>query len=226
MITTQPQKQPKMKGLEANDLLSGILSKLYCSILLISLEDKKIEWINESLHTLKLFGKGANQVTTANDYGNLATNDMKEMIAEVQTFFYNSSDTKWNKIVRIQHSADSYLWLHITATVFERSENDIPTKSIFSIVDFTGILKSNKSILSAMQQSQQEKHQDVIQHLTKREKEIIDLLAKGLSTKQIADKLNRSFHTIETHRGNIKNKLGCANVAEITRMAFRIGLTS
>ena len=50
------------------------------------------------------------------------------------------------------------------------------------------------------------------------------LLAKGLSTKEIADRLNRSFHTIETHRGNIKKKLGCKNVAEIAAMGYRVGL--
>lgn len=55
--------------------------------------------------------------------------------------------------------------------------------------------------------------------LSTREKEIIQLLCEEYSTKQIADDLNISFHTVESHRSNIMKKLNVNNVAGIVRWA-------
>lgn len=62
--------------------------------------------------------------------------------------------------------------------------------------------------------------------LTSRELEILQLLAEGNSTKEIAYNLNISIKTVETHRKNISEKLGIHSVAELTKYALREGLTS
>ncbi len=62
--------------------------------------------------------------------------------------------------------------------------------------------------------------------LTDREREVLQLLAEGNSTKQIALKLHISVKTIETHRLQIMNKLDIHSVAELTKYAIRKGLTS
>lgn len=56
--------------------------------------------------------------------------------------------------------------------------------------------------------------------LTKREKEILSLIAQGLTDKEIAEKVFLSPLTIITHRKNILSKLGLKNKVEITRFAF------
>ncbi len=62
--------------------------------------------------------------------------------------------------------------------------------------------------------------------LTDREREVLQLLAEGKSTKQIALKLHISVKTVETHRRQIMNKLDIYTVAELTKYAIRKGLTS
>ena len=62
--------------------------------------------------------------------------------------------------------------------------------------------------------------------LTSREREVLQLLAEGKSTKQIALKLHISVKTVETHRRQIMNKLDIHTVAELTKYAIRKGLTS
>lgn len=62
--------------------------------------------------------------------------------------------------------------------------------------------------------------------LTNREKEVLQLLAEGKSTKQIAKALYVSTKTIETHRRQIMDKLNIHNVAELTKFAIRKGFTS
>lgn len=62
--------------------------------------------------------------------------------------------------------------------------------------------------------------------LTGREREVLQLLAEGKSTKQIAATLNLSVKTVETHRQQIMDKLEIRTVAELTKYAIREGLTS
>jgi DNA-binding NarL/FixJ family response regulator len=62
--------------------------------------------------------------------------------------------------------------------------------------------------------------------LSAREREVLQLLAEGLSTKQIASELQVSVKTVETHRQRIMGKLGLRSIAELTKYAVREGLTS
>ncbi|WP_461048766.1 response regulator [Spirosoma arcticum] len=60
--------------------------------------------------------------------------------------------------------------------------------------------------------------------LSPREVEIIRHIKAGLSSPQIAEKLNLSPYTIDTHRKNIHAKLGISTVAELVRFAVEMGL--
>jgi two-component system, NarL family, response regulator NreC len=62
--------------------------------------------------------------------------------------------------------------------------------------------------------------------LSMREREVLQLLAEGKSTKEIASTLKVSIKTIETHRRQIMGKLQINSVAELTKYAIREGLTS
>ena len=64
------------------------------------------------------------------------------------------------------------------------------------------------------------------QVLSDREREVLQLMTEGNSTKQIALKLHISTKTVETHRRQIMNKLDIHTVAELTKYAIRKGLTS
>jgi two-component system NarL family response regulator len=58
-----------------------------------------------------------------------------------------------------------------------------------------------------------------------REIEVLQLLAEGQTSAEIARRLHVSVRTVETHRRNIMRKLGLHNVAELTKFAIREGLT-
>ena len=60
--------------------------------------------------------------------------------------------------------------------------------------------------------------------LTVREQEVMALLAEGLSTSQVADKLFISPKTAENHRSNIMRKLGLHSTVELIRYAAKLGL--
>ena len=60
--------------------------------------------------------------------------------------------------------------------------------------------------------------------LTEREREVLRLVAEGLSTKEIAAQLDISARTVETHRANLMRKLDLQSVALLTQFAIREGL--
>jgi len=60
--------------------------------------------------------------------------------------------------------------------------------------------------------------------LTQREKEVLALLSKGFTNEKIADTLNISFRTVETHRKNMMHKTGAGNLAGLLRYAYTNGL--
>lgn len=66
----------------------------------------------------------------------------------------------------------------------------------------------------------------VYQRLGSREREVLQLLAEGGTSKEIAQRLSLSPKTVETHRRNISRKLGLHSVAELTKYAVREGLTT
>lgn len=62
--------------------------------------------------------------------------------------------------------------------------------------------------------------------LSSREREVLQLIAEGKNTKEIAFTLDISTKTVETHRRQIMQKLKLSNIAEMTRYAIREGVSS
>jgi len=60
--------------------------------------------------------------------------------------------------------------------------------------------------------------------LTKRERQILRLVASGLANKNIAAKLKISVRTVETHRSHLTDKLGIKNTAGLVKLAYSKGL--
>jgi len=61
--------------------------------------------------------------------------------------------------------------------------------------------------------------------LSKREREVLQLLTEGKTTKQIAKRLHISSKTVEAHRLNMMNKLKMDSIAQLTKYAIQEGLT-
>ncbi len=68
--------------------------------------------------------------------------------------------------------------------------------------------------------------EDGINALTPREREVLQLIAEGFTTKEIASSMGISDKTIEGHRQNLMDKLNLRSIAQLTKFAIREGLTS
>jgi DNA-binding NarL/FixJ family response regulator len=68
--------------------------------------------------------------------------------------------------------------------------------------------------------------QDPVRKLTRRQREVLQLLAEGNSAKQVGDILNISARTVEFHKYNIMEELGIHNSAELVQYAIKLGIVS
>ncbi|ACB74117.1 response regulator [Opitutus terrae] len=84
----------------------------------------------------------------------------------------------------------------------------------------------SKSVLARFRQQEQDPRAEPTKALTPRMREIVQLIAEGRSTKEIAFLLNLSVKTIETHRMHLMARLGLHDVAGVVRYALRTGLIS
>ncbi len=84
----------------------------------------------------------------------------------------------------------------------------------------------NEQVIAGFVQQNNSTAPSAFDILSGREREVLQLIAEGKSTKQIADLLNLSAKTVETHRMHIMDKLDIHTLPELTRYALREGLTS
>ncbi len=77
-----------------------------------------------------------------------------------------------------------------------------------------------------LRQVQQRGVEDPYDLLTSRERELLQLITEGKSAKEIASLLNLSIHTVDTHRGNLMQKLNVHSIPELILYAVRKGIIS
>jgi len=83
-----------------------------------------------------------------------------------------------------------------------------------------------RRLLSATHPASDPVGKEMIELLTQRESEVLELLAQGLANKQIAARLNISEHTVKFHVSSIYTKLGVASRTEAVRSGVQQGLIS
>jgi DNA-binding NarL/FixJ family response regulator len=115
----------------------------------------------------------------------------------------------------LKAGADGYLLKNIERAELEKAIHTIFAGGKYFSPAITAVLADTVANPSASAEASE---------ITPREKEVLALVARGNSTKQIADQLRISIRTVETHRINMLKKMGVSNSAELIRKAFELGL--
>lgn len=96
------------------------------------------------------------------------------------------------------------------------------------VVDFLTKPIDEQVLIEALQQAsgaldaraEKAEAAQLVAQLTDREREVLDMVGRGWSTKEIAEALQLSPRTVDTHRANIAQKLGTTSVAEFARLSL------
>lgn len=103
-------------------------------------------------------------------------------------------------------------------------DGDIPAEGLSCAIDVTDKFAEFTKFEELLKENIYLKNKLKLKELTKRELEILKLIVKGKSTKEIADTEHISFHTVEWHRKNISKKLQLFKISDLVRFAVECGL--
>ena len=127
----------------------------------------------------------------------------------------------WLKILILSmHDSPEYISTALDHGALGYILKDVPTDEIKTAIDM--VMQGERYLCTGAQGSLAPPRG--AGHLTNREQTILLQLAQGKSNKEVAIALDISVRTVETHRKNLKNKLGISSTAGLTRYAIEHGV--
>ncbi len=149
-----------------------------------------------------------------------ATRKIKEEFPEIHVIILSMHSDRRYIIEALKSGAMGYLLKESALEDLLQAVREVIAGKLFVSPTVSGIIINDYLKLTKQDES------SAFSILSQREREVLQLLAEGTSTRNIADKLNLSVKTIESHRKQIMDKLDIHTVAELTKYAIREGLTS
>jgi DNA-binding NarL/FixJ family response regulator len=129
------------------------------------------------------------------------------------------------------HDGQSYVEEALRAGAAGYVHKNASAEDLFSAIDAVRIGESylsptvTQKVVDAIARPG-ERPASAVSALTQREREVLKLIADGLSSKEIAVQLGVSLKTIESHRANLMDKLDIHKVSGLVRFAVRAGLVA
>ncbi len=125
-------------------------------------------------------------------------------------------------LVLSMHDSPEYISTALSHGAMGYVLKDVPTDEIKQAIDV--VMSGERYLCTGARGSLEPKPNDAREALTGREQTILLQLAQGRSNKEVAIALDISVRTVETHRKNIKRKLGISSTAGLTRYALEHGV--
>lgn len=147
-----------------------------------------------------------------------ATSELKKLLPEV------------NILILTMHDDEEYLFRAIQAgasgCILKSAPHDELMAAIESVAKGDAYLhpSATKRLMEEYLSSTKHDGNDTFNLLSDREREVLTLIAKGYSNKEIAEQLVISVKTVETHKGNLMEKLQMKTRPELVEYAVKKGL--
>lgn len=125
-------------------------------------------------------------------------------------------------LILSMHDSPEYISSALSHGALGYVLKDVPTDEIKLAID--AVMAGNRYLCTGAQGSLEPEEGITREQLTNREQTILLQLAQGRSNKDVALALDISVRTVETHRKNIKRKLGISSTAGLTRYALEHGV--
>ena len=150
-----------------------------------------------------------------------ATKELMDRAPKVKVIGLSVHGDKRYVVEMLRAGAVGYLLKNCATDELVRAIEAVMQGQSFLSPGITGVL-----LEQAIGRGQVSTHASVSSMLTPREREVLQFLSEGLTSRQIANELNLAVRTVETHRRDIMRKLDIHSVAQLTKYAIREGLTT
>lgn len=139
--------------------------------------------------------------------------------------FTQRPEQQFGGVFRCKHKdSQNYKWFIGWGKVMQSDLEGSKVRVLNVDVDLSPQMDTDRQIRAILAENLKLQHRLVLESLTKREIEVLIKISLGLSSKEIADDLYVSKHTIETHRKNLLRKLKVSNIASLVLFCKETGL--
>jgi len=158
---------------------------------------------------------------------------LKELHVAIFNYYYNTpvnqrSGLRFSYNFRVQRADNIYIHLLRQSIFIGSTKEGKPTLEFVTATDITGFRNDNDMLLTVHQLSDkgiyslchEAKLSGRTHGLSGRERQVLELVRQGYTTKEIACKLYLSIETVKSHRKNIIAKMGAVNMIGATSMFF------
>jgi DNA-binding NarL/FixJ family response regulator len=154
-----------------------------------------------------------------------AVAQIKKDFPQVQVLILSMHSSDQYVVRALQAGASGYL--HKDSA---KAELDLAVRAVAGGKTYLSPIISKYVISHYLQRpddNDEEVHEDEIgQHLTGRQREVLQLIAESYTTKKMADTMHLSVKTIETYRAQLMTRIDIHDIAGLVRYAIRIGLVT
>lgn len=199
-----------------------ILSEAEASIVIFDLNSLKAVWSNDTLR--RTLGLKESKSLTGEEVMLMYHPADQNFLIEMRNFFKTKPQGLFTAFYQFMKPGGKYGWFYTAAKLFKHDPGSGVLEVLGVTIDFSENLTYSKNLKLFAQDKLQEINKKQISRITPRERQLIRYFANGFSTREMAELLGLSFHTINNHRKNILNKLELKNLAALVNFAVENGL--
>lgn len=178
------------------------------------MSESGLKFLNTTMENLKAMGVAF--------YENYLNPDSFEYMRQFMELISKSKEDESISFIQQARPTknDNWDWYASNSKIFLRDKENVPLLSISYVIPITGKLFFESKIQRAFDENKfLKKNQHLFASLTKREKEILTLMAQSISSEEISISHNIAKSTADTHRRNIRKKIGVESPYDIMRFA-------
>jgi len=195
-----------------------IAQKIHAFVHVTNRQTGELIWHNKPPHhILKYVYSSCESRLSAYWQENYALDDFRQLVLDICHNKEAVGEYATKRLYQLPYEEDLFFYVYESVTI----QDD---KIIGITVDVTHQIHTRQSLQTLVRENKQLHKQLEIAKLSPKEQEVLALLAQGGSTKAIAEKLDRSYYTIQSYRKRLLQKLACKSVVELTRFAIESGL--
>ena len=206
-----------------NFLNSNILNTIDAFVFIFDFEQVKPVWINDFFQKKMGYTLDDLKVTSSEDFLALFhPKSLQQFIHRIHHFEEEGTEA-FKSVYQMKTKSGEWIYLLICSKVHKRNPNG-SIKYLLGYGVEIGTSELNRHIRKIRELNTKCGNIALLNKLSNREMDVIHFIAKGLTDKEIADKLTISIHTTKTHRKRIISKLGLKNTAALVKFAVENGI--
>lgn len=211
------------EAIASNLLTSNILDKIDAFVFIYDVEKRKPVWINQ--YAVKRFGYTNNELKgiTSEDFFSLFHPKSLELFSKRIKDFKESEGKALNTLYQLKNKNRNWIHMLTCSRIYQRNQ-DGSIKYLIGYAAEVDPKELNKHVQVMKELNSRAMRLSVVDKLSKRELDVVRLIASGYTDKEISVKLDISVHTTRTHRKRIISKLGLKNSAVLIKFAVENGI--